>query len=364
MTVANKNARIRLNSFDFMKGIGIILVVVSHSFGRYSESSSPIIGIIMTCLMASKGLMPMFFIITGYSFRETPLKKKLKKTFSELMMPYFIIMGTYAVLYPIANYSGYRSWTLAFDQAKRYVAAFLLGWTQSGETFLDYRLAWCTAAWFLLALFIAMNVLNLVLKMKKECQRAICMILCLSMSWFLAEDVSLLFCIPQGLRAACYCYVGYLIKKYGIVERIVDNAWTYVILLLIYFMEYKWGIIDMSQGIFGRPVLDFVGTSASGLLLMLISIHISRKELRGLKWCSTIGMYSYWLICIHAIEMDVLPWYFLPLSMPDHLIIAFFIEILIKIVIMTVTCILMKEIAKRRYRRRRLAAQRSASRTS
>ena len=364
MTAVQKPVRIRLGSFNFIKGLGIILVVLSHTIGRYSGSPSLIIRFIMTCIMASKALMPMFFIVFGYSFKAAETKKMLKKSFSELLVPYLIVMGAYAVLYPIANYPAYGSWQPAFARSAQFVTAFLLGWTRAGYSFLNYELAWCTAAWFFLTLFVAANVFNLILKLKDQKHVFLAVFFAYSLSFVLVDIGFFLYCIPQALQMVAYCYVGYVLKEYRIIERILNHVWTYVILVSVFFMAYKWGTIDVSQGIFGKYILDFIGMSASGLLLMLLSIHISRFEVRALEWISNIGVYSYWLIIVHAIEMEVIPWYFMPLSMPDHLLIAFFIEILIKIVIMTVTCILMKEIAKRRYRRRRLAAQRSSSRTS
>ena len=89
--------------------------------------------------------------------------------------------------------------------------------------------------------------------------------------------------------------------------------------------------------------------------MMRISIHVSRHELRCLERISTIGFYSYWLLSIHAVEMEVIPWYYMPLTMPNHLLLAFICELLIKIVIMTTVCMLLKHLSKLRYQRRRIA---------
>lgn len=356
MTDTKKPIKIRLGSFDFIKGLGIILVILSHTIGRYSASPSPVIRFTeFSVLLVAKVLMTMFFLISGYSFRANSPKKMLKKSFSELMVPYLIIMGAYAVLYPIVNYPAYSSFKASVARSTQFVAAFLLGWTSSGRTFLNYELAWCTAAWFFFALFIAMNVLNLIMKAKKETYRAALVILCVSSGYFMVKYDFLLFCIPQGLQAVAYCYVGYLLKKYRIIERIIDKVWVYAALALVYFMEYRWGTFDMSQGEFGVLFLELIGTISSALLLMLISIHVSRHELRCLEWISTIGFYSYWLLSIHAVEMEVIPWYYMPLTMPNHLLLAFICELLIKIVIMTTVCMLLKHLSKLRYQRRRIA---------
>lgn len=355
LTVEKKKTKISMGSFDFIKGIGIIFVILSHTIGGYSASPSLIMRFIENSVfLIEKALMPMFFIISGYRFRENSVKKMLKKTFSELMIPYLIITGAYAVLYPIVNYPAYLSWEASFARSKQFVVAFLLGWTEAGEPFLNYELAWCTAAWFFFALFIGTNVLNLIMKAKKEYQRAAFIGISLSLSYFLTRKGFLLFCIPQGLQAAVYAYFGYLLKKYRIIERIINNVWVYMVLLPIYYIEYKWGSYDMSQGDFGIAFLEVIGTSASGLLLMLLSIHVSQHDLRGLEWVSSIGCYSYWLLSIHAVEMEVIPWYFMPLLLPNHLLIALFCELLIKVIIMTITCILLKRLSKLRYYRRRM----------
>ena len=83
-------------------------------------------------------------------------------------MPYIIVAVAFVVVYPIANYIGYGSWAWAFEVTFRYLLAFLLGVPKAGHVIGGYEVLHCSAVWFFLASFIALNILNIIIKVKKQ----------------------------------------------------------------------------------------------------------------------------------------------------------------------------------------------------
>lgn len=69
----------RDNTFDIIKGIGILLVIIGHLAHGYGV----LIPIIYTFHM------PLFFIVSGYFYKEKGVIELLKRDFRLLIVPYF-----------------------------------------------------------------------------------------------------------------------------------------------------------------------------------------------------------------------------------------------------------------------------------
>lgn len=350
--IVNKKSRINLGSFDLVKGVAMLLVVISHTIGRYSGQSVALQTVQIWASRLAIGIMPMFFIISGYAFKEKPLKKMLKKSFSDLVVPYLWVMAAYGLLFPIVTYSVYGSLRASAGRAAQFVAAFLLGWTRNGEVLLGYEVAWCTATWYFLASFVAFNVLNLILKLKNQAAQAGCVVLCFVLSCLLFDHGIVFYCIPQGLQAVGFCYIGYLIKKYNLFDKLMYSPWTYVILIPIYLMQAKWGDYDMSMGNSSNMLLNYIGAGCCGVLCVFVGIYAGKCEWRVCEWIKKIGVYTYWIIAIHAAEMEMFPWYMLPMKWPDTPVLAFAIELCCKILIIVPGCWLLKRISQMKYRKK------------
>lgn len=347
----SKKIKINLASFDLAKGIAILLVILSHTYGHYDLTRSKVLGAMPVFLgVMGTSILTAFFIISGFGVKENNPKKVLKTSFSNLIVPYLWITAAYAVILPLVRYPFFGSWSIVLDQAARYVAAFLLGYAQYGKVIGGYQIFWCTAAWFLLATFIALNVLNLILKIKNKAVQFACVVLCAIVGNLLFSLEVFYFCIPQGLRAVGYLYVGYTIKEYGIFRRMQANVWTYLCVIPVYLLEIKW--ITLDNTVFSNVTLEYIGSACSAMLFILLSVYLGEFEWKCLDGLKQIGIYSYWIICIHSFEMDAIPWYLLSQAMPEHQLCAFMIEILLKALIITAMCFLLKKASMYSYRRK------------
>lgn len=210
-----------------------------------------------------------------------------------------------------------------------------------------------TAVWFFLALFIALNLLNLIIKCKKPAQRISLVIVCILAGYFLVLRGIDYYCIPQGLMAVGCCYVGYLLKKFNLLERGFTSGRPYLVLVPLFLIQGCFGKLNLATGEFQWGLLDYFAAIGSALLLLDVSLKADRFEGKVMNFIREIGAYSYWILCIHSVEETCMQWWLFAEIMPNQLL-ACFCELLLKILILTAGCAILKKISQKKYRRRML----------
>lgn len=351
MAVKSKQ-KITLGTFDFMKGYAMMSIIVGHLMNLHNVGQSAVLtGLGYFLSVTSAGLIPLFFIISGFGFKAKNWKVMLKKSFSDLVVPYLLVTLSIAVLKPVVLFITTGSLYEAVTQTLATVICLLLGNTGERYAF-GILMPWWLPSWYLLATFVSFNVLNLVMNLKKMIHQVLAVLCSMACGYLLFRLKFHLFCISQGMMAVSFCYLGCMIKKYSLMDKIRNRRWIYGVLILITAAEFFWGHFDLCPGDFNNVVLDFIGAGCSGLLLMLLGIWLGRIEWRIFEWIKQIGIYTYWLICIHTVEDNSLPWSMIPELLPNHQLLSFVIVIVMKIVLMAATCMALKRIAKYKYHRK------------
>ena len=347
-----KQYKIRLDTFNFAKGLLIILIVVGHKIFYYDDSVTDLyFGIAPIMIFFRHGANPAFYMIAGFGFRAMKGKKCLTKTFKDLVVPYLYVMVAYAICFPLFHYMTFRWWPGAIHETIRFVLAFLLGLPEGGKEFLGYQLYECSVVWFLLSLFIALNLLNLLLKIKEKRWQYVVVGACLFLGYILAQKDFDYYCIPQGLMGAAYCYIGFLINQHKIYasERLPIIC---IVLAVLSGIQGVWGEFHMGYGIFDHGFIECIIAGCSGALILLLSIILGNKKWRILDSIKKVGVYTYWIMCIHAVEMSCIPWYYWSNCMKDHQILAYLIEVAITTVLLFISCTMIKRFVIWRYRRK------------
>lgn len=349
-----KKVRIGLGTFDLIKGIAMLSIIFIHTEWRYSAEQCPIfksLGIVFALLLGS-GAMPMFFMVSGYGFKEKSEKIILKKTFSELLLPYLRAIPIFFFVYCVLQYPLFVSKVDLLKSAVLSSGGFIFGIPRPGYFLGDDISA--GPLWFFLALFISTNLLNLVLKVKNEAIQMVLVVLCVLTGYALLKVDFLFYCLPQGLMALGFCYFGLLMKKKKFLDHWLYSKWTYIILAPIWFLMLAATLTGKSKGFdmaYGRfNLLEYMGAGASALLSMMIYIHFSRFDWKVFDWIGTIGRYSYWILYTHAIEMLAFPWYELVVFNPRPRL-ALLIELILKVIVILVGCAIFKKSSQIRYKK-------------
>lgn len=342
-----QNEKLNLMSFSLAKGIAILSVVCFHTYDRYE---SEFLTVAKYFLVLSIAVLPAFFLISGCGFKEATPRKMLKKTFSGLVVPYLWVMATFATIFPVVRFCIEGSLPVAIDQTKRFLIAFILGYARYGKMLFGVELFWCTPVWFLLASFVASNVLNLILQIRNEKVRLLGVVLAVLLGNYLFSVEFFYGCIPQGLRAVGYFYVGYMLKKNELILRLWKKPIVYVILIPCFLLDLK--LATLPDTVFINVLVEFIFSTFAGMLFLCAAIYLSTFELKGLDWINKVGIYSHWILCLHSAEMDIVPWHYLPKVFAQHQFLGFVVEMILKAIIYIAGCMILKRMAKIRYKRK------------
>lgn len=324
----------------------MIVVVLGHTLNHYDiDRLAPLYPLIMLMHVLGEGANIVFLLVCGFQFKQKPAGVMLKKTIKQLIKPYLYVMLAITLVYPIRHRIEYGGWWYrTFLETMRWTLAFLFGTPEPGTVLWGIRLQWNCATWFLLALFVAYNVLNLILKLKNEAVQFLLVALCAALGYGLALVDLAYWCIPQGLLSVAFCYLGYLIHKYRLFDRMFSSPGIYAVLFFVSLYHILYGNFNMAHLEFNSFLLDYLGVACLGLLILLMGISIGKYECVLTDWIKTIGVYTYWIICIHSFELAAFPWYrFNKLAPENYQPVMFILEILLKAVIIGTICFVLKK---------------------
>ena len=349
MSSNNTKIRITLNSFSTIKGICVICAILVHVVYRYPvEDLIFPIRLIYGLMPIAAGAMPMFFIIGGYGFKEKTIKKVFKVSAQSLLKPYLVVMLLFVSLYPFTFRLWYGEWAYGLIETRRYLIAFLLGIAKPGKEILGYQVYHCTAMWFFLAFFVATNLLNAILKVKNQTvQLLVVILLAITGYELLIHDINY-YCIGQGLMATGYFYAGYMMKKYDLLSKCMSKRWIQIMLLAAAVAITAVCDFDLAQGQFKYGLVDYVVSYFAGVFLMCIGLYLQRFNGKVIDWFEKLGLYTYWVICIHAIENDAMQWWAYK-NHVSNINVAFVGEFTLKLLIISVACYVLKRITLYKY---------------
>lgn len=348
--------KIRLDTFNLVKGILMIIIVLYHKVPHYNivigeNIITKIISAAFDCVKT--GVNPAFFVISGFSFRVMSTKKCFEKTVTEILKSCLLVMVAYTIFFPIFHYAAFRWWAGALQETIRFVMAFLFGLPSSGKIIFGIEAYECSVVWFLYALFVAQNILNAILNVKKEKMRPVLVLLCIVLGYILLRYKINYYCIPQGLIGVGYCYAGYLVKRTKVYNKKYFPVLC-IILAILGGIQGRWSGFNMPAGVFGLGIIDCFLAGCAGVLWLFIGIIIGNLEGKVCESIRVVGMYTYWILCVHSVEMSCIPWYLWRTYTKGYQFLGCCVEVLIACVIFVLACTLLKKISKYRYRRRYL----------
>ena len=283
----------RDDTFDVLKGIAIICVILGHS---EIETLYPFI---------HSFHIPLFFFISGFFLKLRPLHEEISLSFKRLIVPYIFTAFCICFIAFCKDLSNY-TWSDG-SHTQLTILKYLLGF--KGQTEPDWLVGTISVLWFVLAMFWARIIAVLLIgKIKSIPILAFIFLFLGILGIYLEPNVFVPYCIPQGLSAAGCVYVGYLVKKFNILTTISKSiVFPFFLILWLYSWD-NYGVA-MVDCIF-RTGYVFGVFGALGAFFIL---HSSVKKLYDkdvLFWKILVfcGRYSLVIYCVHAIDKDVINW--------------------------------------------------------
>ena len=133
-------------TFDIMKGISIIAVIIGHC---------PIPGPLMKSIFAWH--LPLFFFVSGYIFKQTTFETSVTKNAKALIKPYLVTCAVYIIYICLIIFLGDSSVSVA-DSIFNIVYGSACNYGIPGT---EHAIG---VIWFLLSLFWARLTYNFILK--------------------------------------------------------------------------------------------------------------------------------------------------------------------------------------------------------
>ncbi len=267
----------RIATFDILKGIGILLVIIGHTFMKE-------IGLFIQAFH-----MPLFFIVAGYFFKYQPFLLQVKRDFRRLIVPYLFVVITITII----------------DSLKRY-------W-QTGVVDFNIRTLYeCgTPAWFLLALFGSKLLFNLVYRYTERHYLLVAFSLS-SIPCFITHfmEISPAFAIGSSICGLFFYAFGYHIKCNESFLKL-DKYRPYVLVLALFFWLNTsiFGAVDMHYSIFKLWIIDFIGACSGVYLCYVASKVIESRFSRTRRILALAGYYSFVIYAFHAMEYIFPDWH-------------------------------------------------------
>nr|WP_300304515.1 acyltransferase [uncultured Anaerostipes sp.] len=304
--------------FDFIKGIAMISIVMTHAqfalgeeaFATGSDWILKLFGVIGDATSFGNAAMPMFLLVSGYGFRKTKDNWKcVKKQAKLLLKPFAFAACLTTVLHLCVHYAAFRYFPGSIRATIGVGLGYLLG---ASNTFYIGGITVCSvgAVWFLGMLFWGWIALNFIMNKVNEKHLPWLMALILVIGRLLCFLPPIPYCLVQGVIAIPYLYMGWMIKKHELLtKKFSPVIWGIMIVGAIW--SSKFGLLRISDPYVRYGILELICDGFMAFLVMWIGLRINRFQF-PLKSCiGMIGRYSLWIMCLHTIEQQALPWYLL-----------------------------------------------------
>ena len=263
----------RIPIFDALKGTAILLMIINH-VSLEGAWTGKFIGVFH---------MPLFFIISGYLYKQRDFKETIKKNTTKVLLPY--ILTSLVIWIIFGGVKGQLNWGLS------------ILWGNSRPF---HNLTGVGPLWFLTAFFWTMIYANILLRINSKKIRWIILAGLFAISVLRVQFTGFLlpFGITTGLGGVIFLFVGMEIKKNPIYINKVSFLWPGIIIWLtcvvlgscaMAWHIYKLNLLQVIGGLYGTYVCYWV-------------IKQFKETSFILKSLCFIGANSLSLFCIHSVD--------------------------------------------------------------
>lgn len=324
---------VNLTMFDFLKGIGIIMVLFRHSIYDTALLSDNLFWTIIYTV-----LMPVFFITSGYWLKKRNFRDGLITSVKLFLKPYLIVIVCidFAGLIHRFLQNNMEEWISLFLRQSVLVI--------SG----DYsRIAFM---WFVFALMVSWILFYGLIQINNEkLQIAVSFLLCLIGT--LTLPYKLPFQIAQGLIAQCFIFFGYLMKKHRFLEKKLSLPMILglaAIWLVGGYFSCMGPLCDLSMYQFGNGIPAVLCCLCGSVLVIEGGIRVNAIENPLIERIALLGRYTMWILCIHSFEATVIPWRYIYHFVSEGSIAGCLLKLFLRCLFIIAVFYLIKQITRRK----------------
>lgn len=297
-----KKNRVTVGSFDLIKGIGMIAIILYHvcqlqNFPEVTVESNFVLYYVKRVgepiLMLT---LPTLFIVSAYSLRKQDPIKFAKNQLGFVFKPYAITAVVSTILLLFNHYMVYGYLRGAVKEAASQFLGFVLA-VPITDYWFDVKIYPNGPAWFVVALILSEILLMFMLKyVPEKIMGIVCFVMFFVGAKVYEYEPYLPFCLSRVLIITAALYLGFYLKKKKFFER-KFQIWEIAVLLLSEVMY------DVQL----RPSVKFFIAGLCCVPLAHLGVILSSKvKLNGIRY---IGRYSFYIMLIHTVDMMGILWY-------------------------------------------------------
>lgn len=266
----------RIDWIDWAKLIGMFLVVLGHCMPNHA-------------IYIYSFHMPLFFALSGLTYKPRPIKEEIKLSAKRLLIPYCTFFAIFYLPW-IAHAFATHTERLEPTPIEGLLVKPLLGLLYGVGFDTSYTACVDAPTWFLFALFSVRIVSSAFYSFgqvhqptQKVLANSILIIGCATIAWALKEVVNIT--LPFSLRAALMAlpfFLGAFILKrevIGLGTRCVNfrYATSIVLFTLLLFLSDLNGRVDICSSVYGAsPLLFYLNATIGTIAFLLATSLISR----------------------------------------------------------------------------------------
>lgn len=345
-----------IGMFDISRGILMISVVLAHSITQFVKYWEPQYTqqwwycFLIFFKPVIYGVLPMFFIMSGYGFRPKPVGKCIKERVKYILKPYILVglitTGLYVIKEVVTDHS-------ALDALVYQGVPFILGLCPGGVQLGSWYLGSIGPIWFLVVLTLSWIGLDMICKLENEYIRMLCIgVMCLICTRL--PFIGLIpFCIIQSVCCIAYLYVGYMMRKSNTLLQKMSGQ-SLIVMLVIAIPAMVFGNIEVSQNVWALGIFDFIASVIIGVLMLKLSCYCNRFTGKISNSLRVVGKYSLYILCVHTIEYLAFPWGWINSKLWNHKVLGIIVAFVIRGLVIAGGCWLIQRYTTVRRKKRRL----------
>lgn len=273
-------------TFDIMKGIGILLVMIGHVYSQYLPNTHHLIYTFH---------MPMFFLIAGFFSKAYENKASsiasIKKYFVRLVIPMVFTQILFVLWHVLLVFTKGESWTNAIAQ---FTSLF---WADVYCPSTKYGPLSLGVTWFLMALFVSKTLFLFLSRFKLW---AIPMSLLIALIAILLHKVFpySIWCFTLGMTALPFVTFGWIVHNYKI------PIWIIVISIACWPIAYLFlGNLDIYHFVWPCWPVNVLAACGATYCIYWLCLWIGKHTRFLSKGLAHLGVASLAIMCVHDFEI-------------------------------------------------------------
>ena len=278
----------RIGYLDIARGISIILMVIGHVVQGWKRK------------IIFSFHMPLFIIISGMFFRPNKkFKEELVGLLTKLILPYiFTIVILYFLKYIIFNQP--------IDIIK---ILQQIGLAYSNKKTFFTNVGGVGALWFIPFLVLCKITYFAIHKIGKEneiLKTFLCITLSVTGIYLTKIKIFLPWSFDVVLAAIIFYHLGYVMKKYNLLEKMLSDYKTFLCIILLYIIGIQFGHIELAIRSYPYSFLCFITAFCGTLILFQISKVLEKFTKYMKKLLCWYGKNSMYILCAHYLENSII----------------------------------------------------------